>query len=454
MVKMANTMAMKKIRQMQLPNNFIHLRKYSGMMQLEKMQKIFFSLLFLLGTSHVFSQTVEDIESQFSKGELDKAKASVDAYLVKDKNQGKPEGWWYKGVVYNEIAKSEKYRNLSADGRMESFNAFKKYYELDTKNVRGMLEQNVRMFDLYNGYFDLAADQFSKKQYDDAFTNFKNAHSVEEYINGKGFDYNGFKFPEFDTMLVTNIALSAYMAKKEDEAADYYKKIADRKIAGNENLEVYQYLVEYFDKKKDLVSREKYLQLGRELYPADDFWYLTELDDVSEKDKKALYAKYEELIRKYPGKHVLIYNYAVELFNYTYTRDAKPSNYKESQKKLETTLNQCLVAKSDYTEANVLMARHLYNVSFDIQDEMNAITGTSAADKKKKDDLKVLMQSKSDELISYAKPAHDAYMAKPELKPGENGNLKTVTDFLVSAYEVKGDKVKADEYKRKLEAMK
>ena len=173
---------------------------------------------------------------------------------------------------------------------------------------------------------------FGASKFDDAYINFKNALMVEEYIGGKGFEYNGFKFPAFDTTLIQNIALSAYRAKKDDEAVVYYKKIADQKIAGKDNVDVYQLLVEYYAKKNDKANKEKYLQLGRELFPADDRWYQIEMEEVDPKDKKALFAKYEELMPKYPDKFVMSYNYAVELFNYTYAGDTKPADYKEITK--------------------------------------------------------------------------------------------------------------------------
>lgn len=410
-------------------------------------------MLILLGSSQLFAQSIEDIEGQFQKGELDKAKASVDAFLAKEKNAAKSDGWWYKGVIYNEIAKSDKYKNLVPDGRMEAFNAFKKYYELDPKSVRGTLEQHVRLFDIYNGYFDLGVKSFGENKFDDAYSNFKNALTVEEYVASKGYEYNGFKFPVFDTTLVQNIALSAYRAKKDDEAVVYYKKIADQKIAGKDNVDVYQLLVEYYTKKNDKANKEKYLALGRELFPADDRWYQMELEEVDEKDKKALFAKYDELVPKYPEKHLLSYNYGVEMFNYLYTADKKPEDYKAMQAKLESTLKQTIAAKKDYAEANVLMARHFYNVIYDIQDEQQAIKTNTPADQKKKADIKARMSTAADQLIPYAQAAYDIYNTKATLKASEKGQFKVTTDLLATAYEVKGDKAKSDEYKKKLESI-
>lgn len=417
------------------------------------MQRFLLSLLLLASGTGLFAQNVEDIEKAFSAGQLDKAKENVDAFLAKEKNATKPDGWWYKGVVYNEIAKSDKYNNLVKDGRMEAFNAFKKYYELDAKAVRATLEQHVRLFDIYNGYFDQGVKGFNDSRFDDAYSNFKNALTVEEYINGKGFDYNGFKFPAFDTTLIQNIALSAYRAKKEDDAMIYYKKIADQKIAGKDNVDVYQLMYEYYLKRNDKANATKYLELGRELFPADDRWYQLELAEGDGDDKKKHFAKYEELLPKYPDKYILSYNYAVELYNYLYTGDNKPADYKESQEKLVKALNMTMAANKDYPDANVLMARHYYNVIYDIQDEQKAIKTNTPADQKKKAEIKDRMIQTADKMITYAKAAYDVYDSKATLKAIEKGNFKVVSDLLSSAYEVKGDKEKTEMYKKKLESI-
>jgi hypothetical protein len=109
-------------------------------------------------------------------------------FLPKKKNQSKADGWWYKGLIYNEIAKSDKYKALAPDGRMDAFNAFKKYYEMDPKAVRATLEQHVRLFDIYNGYltwsykfwrgrctFQAKKDAESQAKFSEAYTSFKNA---------------------------------------------------------------------------------------------------------------------------------------------------------------------------------------------------------------------------------------------------------------------------------------
>jgi hypothetical protein len=414
-------------------------------------------LFFLMAANMVLAQSIEDIDDLVKKGQWDKAKTAVDNFLSKEKNAAKSDGWWFKGIIYNEIAKSEQYKSLVADGRMDAFNAFKKYYEMDQKAVRATLEQHVRLFDIYNGYFDQGVADFNAQKFEEAMNNFKKALTVGEFISAKGFELvtNGVtvKIPAFDTTLVQNIALSAYRAKKEDEASIYYRKIADQKIAGKDNVDVYQLLIEYYTKKNDSENKEKYLQLGRELYPQDDRWYQMELEEVKKDDKKALFTKYDELTGKYPDKYVLFYNYGVEMFNYAYTGDNRPADYKEIQKKVEAILKKSLEINKSQTEPYVILTMHYYNMIYDLQEEQKAIKGNTLADQKKKADIKAALVTHADELLKYANGAYDVLNSKINLKGSEKANLRKVVDYMSLAYEIKGDKAKADEYKKKLETI-
>src|SRR4051812_6139501 len=119
------------------------------------MRKLIFSILLAVFALNTYAQSIDDIKDQVGKQQWDKAKEQIDKYLANEKNSKKADGWFYKGVIYNEIAKSDKFKSLvPGDARMEAFTALQKYLELDPKNILGTIEQNVRFFDIYNGYFD------------------------------------------------------------------------------------------------------------------------------------------------------------------------------------------------------------------------------------------------------------------------------------------------------------
>lgn len=416
------------------------------------MRKLIFTTLFAAITFTMFAQNMDDIKDLVGKQQWDKAKDQIDKYLANEKNAKKPDGWFYKGVIYNEVAKSDKFKSLlTGDGRMEAFNAFKKYIELDPKNLLGTLEQNVRFFDIYNGYFDLAAKGFNTKNYNAAFENFRNAYTIEQYVSAKGFSYGNFSFPKLDTSLIQNIALSARMDKKDDSAVVYYQKLADAKIGGENFQEMYQYLVLHYMDKHDKANADKYSAIGRELYPKDEFWCQVQLKDVGD-DKQKLFAKYDEMMTGPCGTYSLHYNYAAELFNYLYTQDKKPADYTDKQAKLTEVLKKG-IAINNTPEANLLAARNVYNGIYDVQDKIDAIKGTKPDDVKKRAALRPQINEKFEELLPFAQNAYNLYEAKTTLKPADKGNYKVATDLLTRYWENKKDAAKVKFYQDKMKSM-
>ena len=417
------------------------------------MQKILFTALLAILSMGLYAQKIDDVKKLISESKWEEAKVKVDAFLANEKNASKAEGWYYKGVIYNELAKDSTKSALlgSVDGRMEAFEAFKKYIEMDPKTVLMTLEQNVRLFDIYNGYFDLGAKAFNDKRYNEAYTNFKNASIVEDYVAAKGYEYNNFKFPTLDTALIQNIALSALLAKNETDAAIYYAKLADARVKGQGFLEIYQFLVDHYHTKNDFANRDKYLAIGKELYPESPFWCEVELKGL-EDDKTKMFAKYDELITGNCKTYALLYNYGAELFNYIYTQDKKPADYKEKQAKLDEVLKAAIALESS-PDANLLMARHVYNEVYDAQDAQAEIKGTKPEDVKKRNDLKATMNTKLDQMLPYAMAAAKFYEGRTGLKVHDKGNAKIATDLIIRYYDQKNDKVKVKEYQDKMKAI-
>ena len=66
----------------------------------------FFSLLVLsLAVTITYAQDIKDIRNYALLGQNQKAKEAVDKYLAVPKNAAKPDGWYYKGFVYNALSK-------------------------------------------------------------------------------------------------------------------------------------------------------------------------------------------------------------------------------------------------------------------------------------------------------------------------------------------------------------
>lgn len=414
------------------------------------MKKYSFFVMLLFASVTVFGQTLAEINEMMGKFQYKKAKEGIDKFLSDPKNAAKGEGWYYKGRVYNSLSKDSTFSSTEAlNLKTGAFEAFKKYQQLDAKQVNFVLEQYVSYFDLYNGFFDIGAKEFNNKNFPESFQGFKNALMVEDYVREKGYEYNGFKFTSLDTSLIINTALAANNAKDEETSVSYYKKLTDAGISGENYLYVYQLLAEYYSKKNDEANLSAILNKGRKLYPDNDYWTDVELDRVAKLgDKQALFAKYEEMMNKFPDKYIFPYNMSVELFNELYTSEKKPANAEDLRNKLTETLKKA-IALDKGTDANMLMARHIFNVAYDYQDSSNKYRGTKPDLVKKRNDFRALSLKKVDESIPYGEKCVAYYAALSTYKPIQKANYKNILDILSQLYTSKGDLKKAADYTKK-----
>ena len=415
------------------------------------MRKTLLTALLAILTFSLFSQDVEEVVDRINKAKWDEAREKVDKYLANEKNAKKADGWYYKAVVYNNISKDEKFKATYPEAKAEAFAAYQKYVELDPKLILGTLNQHITLFDLFYSYNELAINSFNAKNFDQALENFKKAAAVEEYIVKKGFSYNAVALPKLDTSLILNTAAAAIQAKKIDEGAGYYAKLADAKLSDSSYVEVYEFLVNHYNTKKDIANRNKYLGIGRELYPKNAYWCEVELLDAGD-DKLKKFAKYDELINGSCNVYTMHYNYAAELFNYIYTQQKKPADYIQMQSKLEEVIKKGLGIQAT-PELNLLMARHHYNSSNDLSDAMLAIKGTKPEDVKKKNDMKAQFNTKMEELLKYAMATYNIYDSKSNLKGGEKGNFKIATNLILYYYETKNNKEKMKQYQDKMKSL-
>lgn len=416
------------------------------------MKKYCFFMMLLFSFAAGFGQKLEDITKLENANKHKEAKAGIDKFLSDPKNAGEAAAYFYKGKIYNAVSKDttitpEEAMKLKTD----AFEAFKKYQQMDAKELNFILENHGSYFDLYNGYFDIAAKQFSKKNFAASFEGFKNALAVEDFVRSKNYDYGGFKFPTLDTSLILNTAIAANQSKDEASAVIYYRKLADANLVADQYMGVYQFLAEYYMKNNDDANLAAMLEKGRTLFPKDDYWTDVEVDRVAKSgNKQALIAKYEEMIKRYPTKYAYPYNLSVELYNQLYTADNRPANAIALQDKLTETLKQA-IALDKGVDSRMLMTRHLYNYAYDFQDSSKKIKGVKPDDVKKRTDLKNQFIKKIDECIPYAEGAVAYFAGLPTLRPVQKANYKDVLDILSQFYGAKGDVKKAAEYDKKKE---
>ena len=420
------------------------------------MKKIVFLLAFIAGSSTIYAQKIDDIDDLLRTPGYDmlKAKTMIDNYQANPKNADKSDGWFYKAVIYNEISKKDSLKSACPDCLDQAFVALKKYQDLDSKNVLLLIKPYINFFSLYGNYFDRAINDFNGNNFSGAYTNFDKANAVEEYIKSKNIEAaNGFKFPALDTSLVINAALAARQSKDSANAAAYYKKITDAELADQQYLIAYEFQAEYYFNKGDNASLDAVLAKGRKLFPSDAYWDAIDIDRVAAKGGKTeVFKKYDEILAANPTNYAVGYNYAAELYNYIFSNDDKKINTTPYKDKLHEVVKNLIALKSNGDD-NLLMAKYLYNSSFDYGDSARMVKGVKPADVKRRKDFNDLSTAQMNEALPYAQAAAAYYEGLPTLKPVDKGNYRATLSILQSIYEVKKDAAKAAEYDKKMKSL-
>lgn len=406
--------------------------------------------MLVIGASS-FAQSLDDIGKMFNDKQLAPAKIAIDKFFADSKNANDPTGLYYKGKIYNEISKAATTSKTDAyDYKLIAFEAFKLQQVNDKKDIRMTFEQHYPYLDLYGGFYDVGVAQFQDKKFDAAYNAFSKAMMMENFIIERKYTYEGFTARKLDTSLIINIAAAALNATDTVNALKNYRIITDAGIVGKDYEQVYEFLVSYYNVKKDVANLDPIMAKAKAAYPKNDFWDGIETDNLAKGgDKKALFAKYELLVSKDPTNFVNGYNYAIELYNSIYVKDYTTIDSATSTKLISVL--KATIPNDKGNDANLLLTNHLFNVAADYSSRAALIKEgklAKPADLKKKKDLNAKAVAKMDEMIPYAEKSVKYYTEQPKLTINQKIKYQQTLGNLVDVYNAKANPKKAAEYEK------
>ncbi len=248
-------------------------------------------VLLAVGFITAIAQKYDEAKSLMMLQQFDKAKESVDKNWTNAKYLTKPEAYILKAAVYAQVG-SDPAKGDAGKAMIEE--ADKLYAEYLVKDPKRTLVMDPAYTNapivLYTNYINQGIAQYNLKEYPKALELFEKSLYYSNFLNETGIA----KLP-LDTTgeLLAGAAAQNIGDKEHDKIAmSHYKKLADARVAGDDGNTIYRFLARKSFDYDDIDGFNKYMALGKELYPNEEFYtfseedFLFSIEDPIEKRKR------------------------------------------------------------------------------------------------------------------------------------------------------------------------
>lgn len=377
----------------------------------------------------------------------DEAKESIDKAYANADSKDKPKTLYARGYVYSSLQGVDKYK--AANPYREANTALIKLVEVkpdyEKQAVDGMLLRGAFLS------FNDAVKAYNDKKYDESVELMKTVIKIHGLSN-RFTDASPAQKKQFDEVAADatlTIGNCNYYQGKTDEAATYYQKVIKDGIRKSPN--VYDMLARCYLMQKNGAAQLAAIQDGRKDYPNDPTLATSELNYYIQSGKTdELVKKLEEAAQKDPGNGDIQFNLATTYSNMANPKDGKkPANATDLMGKAETAFQNAVKASPENPIFNYNFGALYFNQATEVNEQMNAITGTSAADNKKYDDLKAKRDALFNKSLPYFEKVNSIYSAQGDVKGEEKITYKAALTALTNIYNMQSKLDKAADTKKK-----
>lgn len=404
------------------------------------MKKLMFSLLLASSAYLAMAQDYSKVQTMYTQKKYEDAKTELDKIASSDKAKDKPETYLWQAAINSELYSDSTKAAQHPDAGEQAYTALMTYQQKDptlkTLKENGTLNSIAY---LYTTSFNQGKKYFSQSNWPLAYSNFKRASEMSEFINKNGFNTNK---SSIDTFTVLYTGYAAQNSNKPEDAVVYYEKLADLKVAGSDMQPMYQYMLDDYSKMKATDKFTKYLAVAKELYPDKSaLWSQMEMGNMTSG------SSLDQIVDKYKAASTSNLNedqlvgYA-EAFN-----DPEKVKALDSSKQIDLRMMSADIYKKLYAlnpkglyafNAGVLN----YNIFNVLDDRYYSMRGESAALKTQRANITKQQLPYADTAIAWLEKSYDIMKAKTDREKTESNSLNRSVDFLANLYMWKRERSK------------
>lgn len=367
---------------------------------------------------------------------LEDAKTELDKALADPKAEGKAEGYLLQAEVYGMISGNNNLKAKYPNADAQALQALKKYLELDPAETKLKEDNYQGLNSIYSSLFAAGVKEYNAKNWDSAYAKFRDLAELGDMFTSRKWSKSS-----FDTTSYLYAGVTAQNAKKSEEAAKYYGKIAENKIAGPDYEGIYDFLTKYYLNNNNQEQFAKYIALAKAAYPNNKLW--TDLEFANTTENSSI----EDVLKKFEagdqGKTLTSSNY---LDYGDYFINNKKIKELDPEKRTEYT-NRAVYAFGKAAEmdtANGIASFNAgiaaYTVFEDASDAARKIKGTTADIKAKRSQADKTADAAADKAIQWLEKSFATLSSKSARSNIEKSCLSKSTDLLYNLYAYKRDR--------------
>ena len=393
-----------------------------------------------------------------SQKSFDEAKTDIDKAMASPETREKPKALLAKAQIYFSMQQIEKYKtsNPYREGTQALLKLVEVKPEYEKEDVNPILFYGACM------YYNDGTLAYNDKKYTEATEFLKQTVKIQGLGGGKRFD----KFQlvkNLDTVSANanlTIARIAYYENRYEDAIAMLTKVKNSPIT--KNADSYIILLDCYEKynvkngNKLLNDELAIIQEARTAYPNDVNLRNKEMNRFIDLGKiNELSKKMEEAIEKEPNNADMHFNMALLYQGMANPKEGgKPANAAELYTKSEAEFDKALKLSPESGSYNYNFGALYFMQAYEMNEKMNAITGTTAPEMKKYEELKAKRDGFFNKSQPYLEKANSLFASK-EKDLSEN-EKETYFGSLTALKQIYGAQNKTEQMKEvntKLKAM-
>ena len=412
----------------------------------------------LSATSFSQEKYVNSAMTAFTKTkDYDEAKSDIDKAMASPETMDKPKALWAKAQIYFALRDMPQYKDADMYGEVTK--ALLKLAELKPDYEKE--DVDIMFYNLVGYYYNGALKEFyvdttNPNHFTLAGDMMKNVIKIGTVNGGKRFE----KLKKVDTIAAKAgmvVANSAYNSGKYEEAIPLLVAVKNNPIT--KTPAAYEALMNAYEKTKQTTEEQAVLQEGRQAFPNDQMLRNDELNYYIVAGKQdELVNKLQQEVAKDPKNGELQIILASTYMGIANPKKGdKPANSEEYITKAEGAFRSALDASPDNADYNYLFGALYYTKAKDVNDQINSITGTSAADNARYDKLKTVRDGLFEKALPLIEKSYNLLDAKSKagtLKDGDKPIYISSMQALSQIYLVQNKLDKVKEIKTKMAATK